>query len=152
MTPEFQTAFQERLESLVADLQYFNKPTETLIAPRVVQTQLTDRKIESDVFPFVCWSTHKFSFADRAPHTFGLKIVVGVHVDDSGADMETQKAEGYEAITELATTVCRGLLADRFFTPYKITGDVSGRIGDEDGRQPVPQFFAEIDLTMIAFR
>lgn len=133
---------------MVADLRYYHEPSKSQKAPEVVMTQISDRKQEADIFPFVCWSTAPFSFADRGPRTFGIKLVLGLLVESGDSDL--QKSTGYEQISELVETLCTGLLVKKHFRPFKISGDVSGRIGDEDGRQPLPQFFATIDLKITA--
>jgi len=146
MTEAFYALLRSRLTSLVADLRYLHKPSDTLIAPQVIDLSLprpTEAVVEGDEYPFVRWLVYEGEFAHRTPAPFTVLIDGGIYTDGS-------VSEGNAAISELCMALGK-VVQTPWYSPYKLRNRVRFSLGNPEntvnqGIQPHPYYFCRLYL------
>lgn len=139
-----------RVETLVADLAYYHKPTGQQIAPQVIETCLPkkDRSWqEGQDFPNVTVTIIEGGFDKMNPQP--LKVIIGCGIYTNG-----DVSGGTADIMELTAAVGR-IVENRSFPPYKLRTPLRFTVGSEqpgfEGSQPHPLHISTIYLEFIKF-
>jgi len=160
MTPEFTEAFQQRLESLIIDLRYYNKTTGTTIAPRIYKTMLPDlgafvvgqEKAEADYSPVVCWGINGGEMSRGVRHPIEVGLIGVISVDESLGDSLAQIQSGSEQIEELAMALA-GLVDNCFFAGFKLQLPIKFSLGlpgvGGERMQPHPTYVVHYTLSFL---
>ncbi len=150
MNEQFYTTLKERLVELTQDLRYLHKPSDTLIAPQIIDIMLERPKVavpEADEYPFVRWVAYEGEFAYRSPAPFSVMLDGGLYTDGS-------IAEGNLAISQLCMALGR-IVEKPWFSPYKLRNRVRFVLGNPEvdnnnyGLQPHPYYHCRLYLEFV---
>lgn len=148
MTPEFSTAFSNRLTALTSGLLFDNTAIGEKKAPQVIETMLPPKGSsyqEFGEFPLVCWAAYNGKIMPRQPWPFGVVVTGGIYTPGSIAD-------GSRDITALAMALAK-LVDDRAFPPYRLDVPIDLTIGDSrdgyEGLQPHPVYWLTMHMRFL---
>lgn len=146
MNQAFADTLTARLTELTGGLTYYHKPSDVMIAPKIISLGLLPEAgmvDEAEDFPRVRWLIMEGVFARLGNAPFSVRLDCGVY----GRTIE----EGNAAIWEL-TKACGGIVKKPWFSPYKLRNEVRfamGEPGHDDnfrGVQPHPYYVSRLFL------
>lgn len=151
MTEAFYAALRTRLGELTQDLRFFHKPTNSQVAPEIIDVMAerpTAAVDESEAYPFVRWIVYQGEFSRLEAAPFALMI-------DGGVYTEGDIYDGNADISRLCTAL--GRIVERpAIGPCKVHGKVRFTLGTPDGpdnnpgAQPHPYYHCRLFVNFLA--
>ena len=161
MTPEFTETFQAKLEELVADLRYYNKPTDTSIAPTVYKTMLPNivefvvgqESEEADYSPVICWGIDGGEVSRMVRHPINVGLVGVISVDESSDSSSLERIQSGSADIEELAMALKGLVNNCFYAGFKLQLPIKFTLGlpgaDGERRHPHPLYVLRYTLSFL---